>query len=63
MKYFIYYSNGYFEAVDKLNMTLIHLVEIGAAKFILDVEASGIYVSTGDGSHKKIKVTQVSGLS
>lgn len=39
------------------------MVEVGAAKFILDVEASEIYVSTGDGLHKKIKVTQVSGLS
>jgi len=63
MKCFIYYSNGYFEAVDKISMTLIHLVEIGAAKFILDVVAKEMYVSTGDGLHKKIKVTEVNGLT
>lgn len=63
MKFIVYYCNGYIESIDRLTITFLHLVEIGVAKFIIDVEKGEGYYPVGDGTHKKAKVTQVSGLS
>ena len=63
MKYFIYYNNGHFEAVDKINMTFLHLVGIGVIKIFVDIEKAEAYVAKGDGTFEKVTVTQNSGLS
>ena len=62
MKYFIYCANGYFESTDKLNSTLIHMVEIGLIKIIVDVEAKKAWRARGDGTAEQVTVTNVSGL-
>ena len=60
--FFIYYNNGNFECTDKLNITLVHMVELGVIKVIFDLTDKEAYISAGDGTHKKVKVTTVSGL-
>lgn len=62
-KFFIYYNNGQFETTDKINITLIHMVEIGVIKIIFDCVDNKAWVRLEDGTSKEIKVTNVGGLA
>lgn len=62
-KHLIYYNNGTMETTDSVNITLIHMVEIGVIKFIFNMKSNEAIVRTEDGLHKSIKITDVSGLN
>ena len=61
-RYFIYYNNGYFETVDKVSMTFLHMIDIGVIKIIFDYEESKLWKSDSEGIAKSIIVPDVSGL-
>lgn len=58
----IYYSNGYFETMDKINFTLLHMIDIGLIKVIFSNKEKLAYVSDGEGNFKKVKIPEISGL-
>jgi len=62
MKTFIYYNNGYFEMTDTMNTTLLHMVETGVIKIIVDIEQKKAWVRNDEGIAKDIKIPQVKGM-
>ena len=61
-KFTIFYKNKYFETTDTINITLIHMVEIGLIEIIFDNEKCEAWIPVGDGTNKKIKIPEISGL-
>lgn len=59
---FIYYNNGAFEATDKLNITLLHMIEMGVIKIMVDTKEGKAWIRNEEGIAKEIKVTEVGGL-
>jgi hypothetical protein len=41
-KYFILYSNGYFESSETMNVTMLHMIETGAIKLLIDCAAGKV---------------------
>lgn len=62
-KFFIYYANGYFESTSSINVTLVHMIELGLIKVIIDTEANEAYIKNEEGGHKRVKIPNVEGLS
>ena len=62
MKFFIYYNNGNFESTDKLNVTLLHMIEMGVIKIMVDCENEKAWIRNEEGIAKEITVPKVSGL-
>jgi len=60
---FIYYNNGNFEASDKLNVTLLHMIEMGVIKIIVDFEQGKAWIRNDEGIAKDVKIPEVSGLT
>lgn len=61
-KYFIYYNNGDFETSGSINMTLLHMIEVGVIKIIFDCNGGTAWVRAADGPSKEVKVHHVDGL-
>lgn len=61
-KIFIYYNNGVFEATDKANITLLHMIEVGVIKIMVDIEAGKAWIRNNEGIAQSVKVNEVSGL-
>lgn len=60
--FFIYYNNGYFEATDKMNFTLLHMVDIGVVKLIINHEEGKAWIKGDEGSAKEVKIPEITGL-
>lgn len=61
--FLIYYNNGRLQAHDNMNGTLLHMIEVGVVKFIVDTKEGKAWVLGEEGIATKITVTQVNGLS
>lgn len=61
-RYFIYYNNGEFEASKEINITLIHMVEVGVIKLIVDTKEAKAWTRRQDGTTVKETIHQISGL-
>lgn len=59
---FIYYNNGYFEATDKINITLLHMVDTGVIKILVDCKEGKAWIRSEEGIAKEVKVPEVGGL-
>ena len=62
MKTFIYYNNGNFEMTDTMNTTLLHMVEMGVIKIIVDIEQKKAWIRNEEVIAKDVKIPQVQGL-
>lgn len=60
--FIIYYANGYFEASDNINITLLHMIDIGLIRIIFNLKSGKAWVRNEQGSSKEIDVPQISGL-
>ena len=63
-KFTIYYSNGYFETTNNINVTFLHFLEIGLIKIIFCNEEGKAHVGspTEKGLSVKVKVPEIQGL-
>lgn len=61
-KYFVYYNNGYFESTDTMNITLLHMVDVGTIKIIINVAEGKAWIKGEEGTAKEVKIPEVSGL-
>ena len=62
-KIFIHYNNGHFELIEKINFTLLHMIDIGVIKIIIDVNDESAYIRGDDGIAKKVKIPSVKGIN
>jgi len=62
MKTFIYYNNGYFEMTDGINTTLLHMVETGVIRIIVDIEQKKAWIRNDEGIAKETKIPEVKGI-
>ena len=62
MKIFIYYNNGNFEMTDTMNITLLHMVEMGVIKIIVDIEQEKAWIRNEEGIAKDVEIPKVKGL-
>lgn len=60
----VYYNNGYFESTDinDFGTTLLHILEIGVAKLIVDTQDEIAWIKDNEGTAKKIKIPEITGL-
>lgn len=61
-RYFIYYNNNYFESTENINITLMHMIETGVIRMIVDSKESKAWIKNEDGIAKEIKIPEVSGF-
>ncbi len=61
-KIFIYYNNGLFEATDNINMTLLHMIEKGVIKIIVNTKDGKAWIRNDEGIATDVKIPEVSGL-
>lgn len=61
-RFMVYYNNGHCEFVDKINIHYTHLVGIGVARIVVDLDDARAFIPDGEGGFKEVTVTQVSGL-
>ena len=61
--FLIYYNNGYFEATDKMNVTLLHMIETGVIKLIVNCKEGKAWTLGHEGITKEMKVPEVLGLT
>ena len=61
-KFFVYYNNNHFEYLDSINVSLLHMVDIGVIKIIVNNIQGTAWIRSEDGTSKEIKVPEVSGL-
>ena len=62
MKYIIYYNNNFVEAMDKINPTFIHLIDLGIIRSIVDIENKKVWSLNQEGITKDEDICIVSGL-
>ena len=60
--YFIYYNNGHFECCEKLNFTLMHLIDIGIIKVIFDNEQQKVWIRGNEGTMIERKVDDITNV-
>jgi len=56
MKTFIYYNNGNFEMTNTMNTTLLHMVEMGVIRIIVDIEQKKAWIRNEEGIAKDVKI-------
>jgi hypothetical protein len=60
--FFIYYNNGYFESSDKMNITLLHMIDTGVVKIIVNTKEGKAWIRGEEGTTKEVKIPEISGL-
>ncbi len=62
MKFIIHYSNGYLESSDSFNPTFLHLIDVGAVKFVIDIADNKVWMRSPEGTAIKAELPNVKGL-
>lgn len=60
--FFIYYNNGYFESTDSMNITLLHMIDTGVIKIIVNSKEGRAWIRGDEGIAKEVKIPEISGL-
>jgi len=63
MKFIVFYNTGVVEGMLKINTTLLHMMEVGTVKSIVDIEDKKVWKLAQDGKPQKENICIVEGLT